>query len=247
LRASWFCGRLPFGPISVCQPPTLATVRHRIRHAEAPSRAWRQAADASGIRCSQRRGCPTGGALRRRSRRDAVEDQRLLFGTILRRGGFNSTRQLREQLMGITRYIAAAAFSLVVGGAMAGPANALPVDRLNSPAIPGIAEPVQFFFGGRQYCWYNRGWHGPGFYWCGYAFRRGFGWGGPAGWRGWRHVGPPPHVRGPRRGPPPRAHRPLPAQRGMRAAPPPRGSAMPRGGGGGPRSGGPGGGSRGPR
>ncbi len=54
--------------------------------------------------------------------------------------------------------------------------------------------PVQYFLGGRQYCFYPGGWHGPGWYWCGYAYRRGFGWGGGAGWHGWRgggfHGGP---------------------------------------------------------
>ena len=38
---------------------------------------------------------------------------------------------------------------------------------------------AQFIFGGRNYCFYLDGWHGPGFYWCGYAYRRGLGWGGP--------------------------------------------------------------------
>jgi hypothetical protein len=49
--------------------------------------------------------------------------------------------------------------------------------------------PVQYFLGGRQYCFYPGGWHGPGWYWCGYAYRRGFGWGGGAGWHGWRGGG----------------------------------------------------------
>ena len=50
-------------------------------------------------------------------------------------------------------------------------------------------EKAQFFFGGRNYCWYDNGWQGPGFYWCGYAFRTGLGWGGGAGWHGWRRGG----------------------------------------------------------
>src|SRR3984893_15492038 len=40
---------------------------------------------------------------------------------------------------------------------------------------------------GRRYCWYDDGWQGPGFYWCGYAWRQGFGWGGGSGWNGWEH------------------------------------------------------------
>lgn len=48
-------------------------------------------------------------------------------------------------------------------------------------------ERAQYAWGGRNYCWYNRGWHGPGYYFCGMAFRRGHGWGGPEGWHHWSH------------------------------------------------------------
>jgi hypothetical protein len=50
-------------------------------------------------------------------------------------------------------------------------------------------DKVQFLFGGRNFCWYDNGWQGPGFYWCGYAERRGLGWGGGAGWNGWQRGG----------------------------------------------------------
>jgi hypothetical protein len=50
-------------------------------------------------------------------------------------------------------------------------------------------EKTQFLWGGRNYCWYPDGWHGPGYYWCGYAYRRGFGWGGGPGWHGWGRGG----------------------------------------------------------
>lgn len=52
-------------------------------------------------------------------------------------------------------------------------------------------ETVQYFWGGRRYCWYPGGWHGPGWYWCGYAWRRGWGWGGGPGWHGWAYRGGP--------------------------------------------------------
>ena len=49
-----------------------------------------------------------------------------------------------------------------------------------------LTETVQLFvWGGRRYCWYDDGWQGPGWYWCGYAWRRGYGWGGGYGWHGW--------------------------------------------------------------
>ncbi|WP_020174363.1 hypothetical protein [Methyloferula stellata] len=65
-------------------------------------------------------------------------------------------------------------------------AAAVPIGNL-APVI-GDALPVQqtqFLYGGQNYCWYDNGWRGPGFYWCGYAWRRGFGWGGGYGWHGW--------------------------------------------------------------
>jgi hypothetical protein len=57
------------------------------------------------------------------------------------------------------------------------------VDRLN------LVDQVQFVFGGRKHCWYAEGWHGPGWYWCGYADEKhkGRGWGGGEGYRGWKH------------------------------------------------------------
>jgi hypothetical protein len=49
-----------------------------------------------------------------------------------------------------------------------------------------VIDNVQVYvFGGRRFCWYD-GWNGPGWYWCGYGWRRGLGWGGGYGWRGWR-------------------------------------------------------------
>jgi hypothetical protein len=85
-------------------------------------------------------------------------------------------------------------------------ADAMPLGGLGQAADRVSAvEQTQFVYLGRNYCWYPDGWHGPGFYWCGYAYRTGFGWGGPVGWRGWRAgprvVGPRvvgPRVMGPR-------------------------------------------------
>src|SRR5262245_39829983 len=58
-------------------------------------------------------------------------------------------------------------------------------------------ETVQFSWRGHRYCWYNAGWRGPGWYRCGFHWRRGFGWGGPAGWHGWRRPGHRPPVARP--------------------------------------------------
>jgi hypothetical protein len=71
-----------------------------------------------------------------------------------------------------------------------GKADAMPLGGLGSAADSlGLVEKSQYFYDGRNYCWYPDGWHGPGFYWCGYAWRSGFGWGGPIGWRGWHGGG----------------------------------------------------------
>ena len=76
-------------------------------------------------------------------------------------------------------------------------ATAAPVEAAPSPLNDGVyrssdaafLQPVFFIYGSRHYCWYYDGWHGPGFYWCGYAWHRGFGWGGGYGWRGWHFPG----------------------------------------------------------
>ena len=49
-----------------------------------------------------------------------------------------------------------------------------------------VIDNVQvYYFDGRRYCWYDDGWQGPGWYWCGYGTRAGIGWGGFYGWNGW--------------------------------------------------------------
>jgi hypothetical protein len=84
---------------------------------------------------------------------------------------------------------AAAAATLAGAVLSAGAASAAPSGSLTFAVNQGVDQPtleqVQFFFGGRNYCWYDGGWRGPGWYWCGYAWRRGFGWGGGYGWHGW--------------------------------------------------------------
>src|SRR5262245_61627119 len=41
------------------------------------------------------------------------------------------------------------------------------------------------YWAGREYCWYDDGWRGSGWYRCGFQLRVGYGWGGPHGWHGW--------------------------------------------------------------
>ena len=58
-----------------------------------------------------------------------------------------------------------------------------------TPADRPLLQNVQYIWGGRNYCWYDDAWNGPGYYWCGYAYRRGFGFGGILGWHGWGRGG----------------------------------------------------------
>ena len=47
-------------------------------------------------------------------------------------------------------------------------------------------QDVQFFWNGLQYCWFDFGWRGPGWYVCDYGpWVTGRWWGGPSGFRGW--------------------------------------------------------------
>lgn len=57
-----------------------------------------------------------------------------------------------------------------------------------------VIEKAQFVIDGRRYCWYDDGWQGPGWYWCGYRWRRGLGWGGGVGWHNWQHKGSVKHM-----------------------------------------------------
>ncbi len=85
---------------------------------------------------------------------------------------------MRKLIMG------AAAALAMLGAASAQAAEARLIVGVDTPGDVQL-EKTQYFFGGQNYCFYDGGWHGPGFYYCGYAWRRGYGWGGPAGWRGW--------------------------------------------------------------
>ena len=74
----------------------------------------------------------------------------------------------------------AAGFALpLAGSAEAAMGGALPSTQI----LP--VEQAQFFFLGHNFCWYDDGWQGPGWYWCNYAWNTGYGWGGGDGWQGW--------------------------------------------------------------
>ena len=107
------------------------------------------------------------------------------------------------------RFLFAAALCLASLASPGSPAQAMPRDPLTGLVTSPIEDVQYYVYGGRRYCFYPEGWRGPGYYWCGYAWRQGYGWGGPLGWRGWG-----PRVRGPRVYDRPRAYRPAPRARG---------------------------------
>jgi hypothetical protein len=83
------------------------------------------------------------------------------------------------------KLLVGAVAAMALGGAAVA-ANAQPVAIY---AHDPYLQDTQFAFqvwGGRHYCWYDGGWKGPGWYWCGYPWRTGYGWGGGWGWNGWR-------------------------------------------------------------
>jgi hypothetical protein len=92
------------------------------------------------------------------------------------------------KLLALTLVVSSAVSLPFVGAAEA--AVGMSAGEAANIALPSQVQNAQFVFGGRSYCWYGDGWQGPGFYWCGYAFRTGLGWGGGAGWHGWHGGGP---------------------------------------------------------
>jgi len=85
-----------------------------------------------------------------------------------------------------TLYLTGLAFAISAGMALPLAASAQAAMRGALPSTQVLpVEQAQFFFLGHNYCWYNNGWQGPGWYWCNYAWRSGFGWGGGDGWHGW--------------------------------------------------------------
>lgn len=93
---------------------------------------------------------------------------------------------MRNWFLGAAAVASLLSASFVVGGAQAQGRLIVAIDRGDAPPM---LQDAQFLFGGRTYCWYASGWRGAGFYWCGYAQRRGLGWGGGAGWNGWQGGG----------------------------------------------------------
>jgi hypothetical protein len=80
--------------------------------------------------------------------------------------------------------------AFAVAGFLSGEAGAVPVGGAGKGALERIdlIDKAQYSYGGKDYCWYDDGWNGPGWYVCGQYTVRGVGWGGGSGWHGWVHT-----------------------------------------------------------
>jgi hypothetical protein len=92
--------------------------------------------------------------------------------------------------------------AVLAAGAFGAGASAAPMTGFAGLASANSAlnpvEKTQFVWGGNDYCWYDDGWQGPGWYVCDYGpWVSGYWWGGPSGWHNWRWSGPV--LRGPYR------------------------------------------------
>ena len=113
--------------------------------------------------------------------------------------------------IGLTLFTIATLGASTIGISMAQAAPAASGQLASEAHGLSLIEKTQFFYGKREYCWYDNGWNGPGWYWCGYDLRQGFGWGGPVGWHNWDRRHPPrPIIHGPVHGPG-SSHNPRPA------------------------------------
>src|SRR5215218_4718705 len=85
-------------------------------------------------------------------------------------------------------YLVVAAATLCLAG------NTLQALPITAGAVKGaldatnmVEQTAVYVVEGRRFCFYFDGWHGAGWYRCGFANRRGLGWGGVYGWRGWEY------------------------------------------------------------
>jgi hypothetical protein len=86
-------------------------------------------------------------------------------------------------------YVCATTAALALG-ASSGHAMSINIGAGVKPALDAtdvIHKAAVYIVEGRSYCFYFDGWHGAGWYRCGFAHRRNLGWGGEYGWQGWSY------------------------------------------------------------
>jgi hypothetical protein len=89
--------------------------------------------------------------------------------------------------MRMSHYLFASALCVAAGAAQAMPLTGSAAMREAAGATNLVEQTAVFVYEGRPFCFYFDGWQGPGWYRCGFAWRRGLGWGGVYGWQGWNY------------------------------------------------------------
>src|SRR5665647_982820 len=102
---------------------------------------------------------------------------------------------MEPMLRNLVVALAATAAMVVSGNAGAASMSAPAAMRTAADSLK-LTENVQFFWSGHNYCWYDDGWNGPGWYWCDMYLQSGSGWGGGYGWHHWRGGHPRSHYQG---------------------------------------------------
>ena len=92
--------------------------------------------------------------------------------------------------------VALAATAAMVGGNAGATTMSAPAAMRAAADSLNMVENVQFFWTGHNYCWYDDGWNGPGWYWCDMYLQPGIGWGGGYGWHSWRGGHPHSYYQG---------------------------------------------------
>jgi hypothetical protein len=86
-------------------------------------------------------------------------------------------------------YVGAAVAALAISSS-SGNAMSINIGAGLKPALDATdatQKVAVFIVEGYRYCFYFDGWHGPGWYRCGYARRQNLGWGGEYGWQSWSY------------------------------------------------------------
>ena len=86
-------------------------------------------------------------------------------------------------------YVCATTAALALS-ASSGHAMSINIGAGVKPALDAtdlLQKAAVYVVDGRPYCFYFDGWHGAGWYRCGFSHRRNLGWGGEYGWQGWSY------------------------------------------------------------
>ena len=94
----------------------------------------------------------------------------------------------------------AATAAVMVGGNAGAASMSAPAAMRTAADGLKMTQNVQFFWSDHNYCWYDDGWNGPGWYWCDMYLQSGIGWGGGYGWHHWRGGHPRSYYQGGRGG-----------------------------------------------